>query len=369
MKIAFIGGHLTPALSVMDYALSKGDECIFIGRLQSSKDHNIDSREKAEVENRQVVFESLDSAKINRHKLLESVLSLPRIVSAFFKARALLSQAKPDIIVSFGGYLAVPVVIAGASLSIPIFTHEQTRVFGLANQVIALFSNKIGLSWASTQGIKTSSKTIITGNPLRADLKKNAPKPDWVSGDNPIVYVTGGSQGSHKINQCIKELVLKLTKHFYIIHQCGTQTDFEMLSSERITLDETAQANYTVRTWFSAAEVSWISEHAKFAISRAGANTVAEIIERTLPAILIPLPNAGKNEQYQNALLLSQSNAGMLVPQETLSENVLIKAIDAMQENISEYRKNLQILKQAQIKNPEELIYTALQEIYASKHK
>jgi UDP-N-acetylglucosamine--N-acetylmuramyl-(pentapeptide) pyrophosphoryl-undecaprenol N-acetylglucosamine transferase len=368
MKIAFIGGHLTPALSLMDYAREKGDECLFIGRLQSSKDHHIESREKAEVENRQVTFISIDSAKINRHKRLESLASLPKLATALVKSYMVLLKEKPDVIVSFGGYLAVPVVIAGKLLSIPIFTHEQTRVFGLANQVIALFANKIGLSWKDTQGIRQSHKTIVTGNPLRAEVKKNAPKPAWVSGDKPIMYVTGGSQGSAKINQCIKELLATLTTRFYVIHQCGTLTDFEMLSSERITLDESAQANYTVRTWFSASEVAWILEHARFAVTRSGANTIAEMIERTLPGILIPLPNAGKNEQYQNALMLSQNNASVVVSQETLSGAVLLETIDVMLKNVSIYRKNLEDLKQAQIKNPEELIYGALKEIYASKH-
>lgn len=363
MKLVLIGGHLTPALSLLDFAKKKGDEIIFIGRLQSSADHQIESREKSEVENRGGVFESLDTVKFERHKKLKSLLTFPKLITAIIKSARLLHQHKPDVIVSFGGYLAVPVAIAGKLASIPIFTHEQTRVFGLANQLIGLFASKIGLSWKDTVGINASQKVVLTGNPIRRELKKKSIKPEWVQSTKPIIYITGGSLGSSKINQLIKDILPILTRQYYCIHQCGTQTDFESLSKERTTLSQDGQSSYTVRTWFSASEVSWITQHAVFMISRSGANTVSEMIERQVPGILIPLPNAGGNEQYYNAKFLSDEKASIIIPQNELSKEILWREFEKMEKNQNEYRKNLKGIKDKQIPNPEALIYRVLKEL------
>lgn len=369
MKLLITGGHLTPALSFLDFVKKQGDEVVFVGRQHSSKDHQIESHEKAEVENRQAHFEYVDTVKINRHEIVKSLLTLPKIITSILTARKVLIEHQPDIVVSFGGYVAVPVVIAAKTLSIPIFTHEQTMVIGLANKVIALLADKVGTSWPQTHGVDASPKYTLTGNPIRYELKqKSTLKPDWVTSQKPILYITGGSQGSKRINAEITAMVSKLVPDYYCIHQCGSEADFVNASQVRLSLPEEQRQNYTVRTWFSAVEVAWILSHAMLVIGRAGANTVSELIEAEVPSILIPLPNAGQNEQYLNAFYLSERHAALLLPQPKLNQSSLFEAIKSVTQRSDTIKKALKAIKNELPKQPEEAIYKTIQDIYAAKH-
>lgn len=366
MKILITGGHLTPALSFMDYVLSKGDKVVFVGRSHSSNFHGIKSREELEIKKRGMVFEQIDSFKLHRHDKLKSLRKLPKLYLSIIRSKAIIKTHQPDIVVSFGGYLAVPIVLVAKKQNIPIFTHEQTKHIGLANRLIIKYADVVGISWEDTQNIK-GKDVVLTGNPIRKQIKSKTKKPSWIKSTKPIVYVTGGNQGSLIINQTIERLIPKLTKSYFVIHQCGGLGKTNYLSDLNKTKDKlpsTKKDNYFFKEWFSASEVSWILDNCMCVVSRSGANTITEIIYKRTPSILIPLPFSSQNEQLVNAKILAKNDAGIIISQNKLSNNLLYKTIKDIQKDNQKYRSNMTHLKKNLIDNAEENIYKIVQKLY-----
>jgi UDP-N-acetylglucosamine--N-acetylmuramyl-(pentapeptide) pyrophosphoryl-undecaprenol N-acetylglucosamine transferase len=370
MKILISGGHLTPALSLIHYAKNKKDEIVYVGRTFANKEAGINSREEVEIKNAGVQYTTIDSFKLNRHQKLKSLLQLPKLIVATTKALSIINTYKPEIIVSFGGYLAVPICIAGKIKRIPIFTHEQTQVIGLANKILFKIANKVGLSWENTKKLYPQEKYILTGNPIRPDIIKKSNKPTWLTSTAPILYVTGGSQGSKAINQTIIQNIDALTKDFCIIHQCGGSKEnhyVNNLNKRKNKLPQAKKVNYIAKDWFSASELSWILDNALGIIGRSGANTITEIVYKKLPAILIPLPYAGNNEQYKNAAMLKAENAAILLPQ--LQIDKLKEKIEKLQTNNQLYRDNLEKIAKNMPKNPEEKIYQIIKNLHENQNQ
>lgn len=367
MKILITGGHLTPALSFMDYALSKGDKIIFVGRSHSSDSQGIKSREELEVKKRGAIFEQIDSFKLHRHNKIKSLIDLPKLFLSILKSRSIIKTHQPDVIISFGGYLAVPIVLAAKRQNVPIFTHEQTKHIGLANKLILKYADVVGISWKNTQSIYKHKEVVLTGNPIRSQIKTRAKKPSWAKSTKPIIYITGGNQGSLIINQTIERLIPKLTKAYFVIHQCGGYGSSNYLSGLNSTKDKLTNPkkdNYVFKEWFSASEVSWILDNCMCVVSRSGANTVSEIIYKRTPSILIPLPFSSQNEQLTNAKILSKNDAGIIILQSKLSDDLLYKTIKDIQKNNQKYRDNTANLKKNLITNAEENIYKIALSLY-----
>jgi UDP-N-acetylglucosamine--N-acetylmuramyl-(pentapeptide) pyrophosphoryl-undecaprenol N-acetylglucosamine transferase len=367
MKILVTGGHLTPALAFLDYALSKGNEIIFVGRSHSSDSHGIKSREEIESTNRGVIFEQIDSIKLHRHNKFKSLKELPKLLLSLKRAKNIIKSHQPDIIVSFGGYLAVPIVLVAKMQNIPIFTHEQTKHIGLANRLIIKYADVVGVSWKNTKIRSKNKEVVLTGNPIRKQIKSKPKKPSWVKSSQPIIYVTGGNQGSLIINQMIQRLISKLTKQYYVIHQCGgfgSDNYVEKLKKTKEKLPKIRREKYLFKEWFSANEVSWILDNAMCVISRSGANTITEIIYKNTPSILIPLPYASQNEQFFNAKILSDQDAGIIIPQSKLTNELLLNSINDIQKNNQKYKSNIKHLKETLIVNAEENIYKIVKNLH-----
>ncbi|MFC1653938.1 glycosyltransferase [Patescibacteria group bacterium] len=372
MKLLITGGHLTPALALLDYVTKQRDKTLFVGRKFSSEYHGIESREKSEVENRGATFKSISTIKFHRHKKIQSILTLPKIIFSISRSYKIISDFNPDVIVSFGGYVAIPIVIAAKIKNIPIFTHEQTITSGLANKIIGVLSDKIGVSWPETKKHFSQDKVVLTGNPIRQELRKKSKKPVWVSSDKKIIYITGGNQGSQSINKIVAKSLDDLTKKYYVIHQCGGTGKshyFHDLNKIKLTLPKSKRTNYTIRNWFSSEEVSWILSNSKLIVSRSGANTVTEIIYKGIPAIFIPLPFSGGNEQFLNAKVLSDHKAAVIIDQKKLSKNCLLEKISKIEESYEKFSTNSKTLKKILVNESEKKIYTQIKKLHENKKK
>jgi len=340
MRLIITGGHLTPAIALIQESISHQDKILFIGRKYASSNNLVLSREKAEVENLSASFQSISTPKIERSQLTASLLKAPQLFFSIFQASTIISRFKPDIIVSFGGYLSIPVAIAAKLKSIPIIIHEQTHAAGLANRVISKFAIKIALSYPSSQSYFPSTKTVITGNPIRQSFYANSlKKPSWIPKPaKPILYITGGNQGSLIINQTIKQILPKITKSFLVIHSCGSSQIhryFDSLNQARQELPH--KNNYLIRQWLTQTEVAWVVNNSSLIITRSGANIVHEILYAKKPAILIPLPFAQKQEQLKNAQMLKASGLGFILSQDQLTPQTLHQSINYVLKHHSQF--------------------------------
>lgn len=348
------GGHLTPALAVIDeiHAMNPRNRVVFIGREYAQERERQKSREREEMELRHIPFYPIRAAKFHRTYLFRNGMELSKFFPSLYQVFQIIQNTHPDVFLSFGGYLAFPVAMVCKLCGIPIVTHEQTRTVGLANQVIGKFANTIAVSYEDSMKYFPKEKTVHTGNPIRPALMKyTRAKPDWmnVTLNKPLLYITGGSQGSHVINQTVSRSLQKLLRTYIVVHQCGGssgQQYAKTLSDIRSKLSDELKPFYIIREWISDEDVAWLFQHAELVVSRSGANTVQEIIYNKVPAIFIPLPFAHNDEQAKNAQWLEDHGSAMIIPQkdflpETFAETVARahRRIATMKARAEELRK------------------------------
>lgn len=338
MKIACIGGHLSPALAVID-ALPKEHTVIFIGRKYATEGEVNESFEYKTIIGRDIPFFNLVTGRFQRSFSRHTVSSLGKIPGGFRKAYEILKKEKPDVVIGFGGYLSVPVCFAAKILRIPVVIHEQTLRAGLANKVVASVASTICLSWESSLAFFPKGKCIVTGNPLKKEIIEVATKKHETN-SLPIIYITGGSTGSHVLNEVVSSLLPDLLNTFVIYHQAGNTsnyTSYEKLSEVKLKLSEKQQSRYFLADHYSAGESAEILQKADLVISRAGINTVTELLYLQKPAILVPLLSGQHNEQETNAVFLRDVGLATVIKQTEITPALLFNQIHEMFASISRY--------------------------------
>ncbi len=205
---------------------------------------------------------------------------------------------------SFGGYVSVPVVIQSFLKKIPSITHEQTLTNSLTTKINSFFVSKIALSFDNKNQKEKlpKNKIVITGNPLRNELfnpQKSKTGDSLQKINKPVIYITAGNQGSQIINSLIKKILPNL-KNYFVIHQTGKNDflDFKKLIKK--------YSNYKAFDYIDSNDLSHIFKKAELIISRSGANTSQEIMALNKKSILIPLKVSQQDEQLLNALLVKE---------------------------------------------------------------
>ena len=299
------------------------------------------SYEYKEISSRTIPFEPIVAGRVQRTLTLYTFISYLKIPVGFIQSIFLFLKYRPDGVVSFGGYLAIPVVLAASLFRVPVITHEQTTKPGLANRVIARIAKKVCVSWPGTETF-FGEKAVLTGNPMRKDFFLDTEQA-VVQTTLPIIYITGGSLGSHKINKAAKDIIENLVQTYTVVHQSGDSTlttDYEDLQNIKNNLSKEFSSRYIVQPHLTAPEAAWLYKHSTLVVSRSGANTISELAYIGTPSILVPLKIAGENEQYHNALLLKKIGIAEILMEEDLSGEALFKLITSMVQHIHAYSKN-----------------------------
>ena len=348
MKILLTGAHFTPAqavieeLQVLNSQALQDDkiEIVYVGRTTTREGDSTPSVESEVLPKLRVKFVPITAGRIRKVFDIWTIISLLKIPIGFIQAPFILLSENPDVIVSFGGYVAVPVVIWGWLLSKPIIVHEQTLVTGLANSISNLFATKIAVSFKKENSFE-GEKIVLTGNPMRKELvegsnsAKSDPEIRQVIAQAkkeklPLIYVTGGNQGSHTINLAVSEILPNLTLKAVVIHQTGDSEyqDYEHLLEKQSGLKK--PEHYLVRKWIEVNDLAQILKKCDLVVSRAGANTLLELAYFAIPTLVIPLPITNKNEQLQNATFFQKSGLCELLFQSQLNGKNLQKKLEQM---------------------------------------
>ena len=338
MKIVIAGGHLTPALSVIE-ELPKEAEVIYIGRKYALEGDKAVSLEYETIKKKEIPFIAVKTGRIQRKLTKHTIPSLLKIPYGLIQSIAVLQKIKPDVVIGFGGYVSFPVLLSARILKIPIVIHEQTLEAGITNKLISRFADKICISFESSQKYFPKEKTVLTGNPIRKNIIKPNKKYE-INGSDPLIFVTGGSQGSHFINLLIAGCLSELLDKYILIHQCGGSTefkDFEKLSILKEGLNNNKRHRYTLFKFLYPEEIGGILKSSSLVVSRAGINTISELIVLQKPAYLIPLPTAQKNEQMKNAQFLKNLGLGEIGNQKNLTPESFLNEINAMMQKLDNY--------------------------------
>lgn len=357
MKILIPGGHLTPALGLIDWIIHNQPETqiVFAGRVYSQASLKQKAVEAYEIEKRNVPFIPFRAVKLEKANLFSWLIKPFKFLFSLFQAYKIIKKHQPNVIMSFGGYVAVPFVIAGRFCKIPSLTHEGTRVVGLANKIIFYFSSKIAHTYyPENYNLKRfHHKLVLTGTPLRKaimDAKQTSP-PSWISKIKPndkILLILGGNQGSKTINDFIKSNLKWISNDYVVVHQCGRSNKVDDYASDLLSNAQSQNIKverYYIREWIDERDLTWLYQRALLVISRAGANTIEELVYHQLPSILIPLPHSHFDEQMVNAKYLSVKKAAYLLSQDNLSRDSLESALDQVIKNRQNYVKNLKKAK------------------------
>ena len=350
-RILLTGGHLTPALAVYEKLWQKGYyNVIWVGTKYSQTFSFIKSAEYTEVRRREIKFIPIHAGKTwmkwTKATLFKGLTNFLMIPLGFIEAFFIVLLYKPKLIVSFGGYIALPLVACGSLLHIPSITHEQTITKGKSNRMISGFAKKIMVSWDTSLNEYDSSKVVLTGNPIRQEILNPSTDIYKFRNDLPIIYITGGNQGSNTINWRVYEFLPDLLKIANVIHQTGRSAithDYEKAVQTYNHLPNEIKGRYVFFDNIFGPEIGEILNKADLILTRAGANTVSEIIALGKYALFIPIPWSSQNEQQLNAEYAAKlGNGEILLQRDDMKPNDLFAAIkEALKNALTKSKKRI----------------------------
>ncbi len=365
IPIIICGGHLSPALAVIcEIQKEKKYKIYYVGRKIALEGDSAFSLEYQTAISYNIPFIELNPARLQRKFTIYTLRSLLRFPMSIIQSLLILIRVKPKLVLSFGGYVALPISLAANLLDISIVTHEQTHVMGLTNRIISRISTEVCVSWSDTAKIPTGIKVEMTGLPMKfsdstnyhnsftnksvnsSKSKKdiNKEKQSLGFGDEklPFLFITGGSLGSRSVNNMVRPVMTELLKNFRILHQTGAANngkDFEILDRLKSRLPNYLQNNYRIIKHVDPFEIKNILSCSDLILGRSGANTTAEVQYFAMPSIFIPLPWAAGNEQQYNAKYLSDLGMAEIVEQDNTPEYML-RVILKVKNNYKFYKKN-----------------------------
>ena len=211
-------GHVTPNIALMPALKEAGYDIEYIG--------SVNGMEKGLIEAQKIPYHGISSGKLRRYFDWKNFTDPFRVLKGYGQAVSLMKKLKPDVVFSKGGFVSVPVVLAAKHCHVPAIIHESDITPGLANKIAIKGAKKVCCNFPETMKYLPADKAVLTGSPIRRELfsgvAENAIKlcnfPDH---NKPVILIIGGSLGSKKVNEAVREILPELLKDFYVIHLCG----------------------------------------------------------------------------------------------------------------------------------------------------
>ena len=318
-KIVMTGGgtagHVTPNIALMPALKEAGYDISYIG--------SYNGIEKGLIEAQNIPYTGIDSGKLRRYFDPKNFSDPFRVIKGFGQALVLMHKIKPDIVFSKGGFVSVPVVLAAKTCGIPAIIHESDITPGLANRIAIKGAKKVCCNFPETLKYLPADKAVLTGSPIRRELLNGNPEEAYrlckfPAEKKPVLLIIGGSLGSKAINEAVRKVLPELLKEFYIIHLCGKGNLDESLT------DTKGYAQFE----YANAELTDMLALADLAISRAGANSICELLALHKPNILIPLSAAAsRGDQILNAKSFEKQGFSHVIQEEDVTDEVLLTAV------------------------------------------
>lgn len=263
-------------------------------------------------------YQKISTGKLRRYFSWQNFVDFFKFIKGIFDALKIIKTEKPKLVFSKGGFVSLPVCVAAYFQKIPIILHESDSVMGLANRIIARIAKRICMTF-DLNPKKDKFKYVLTGSPVRKELlkgkRKKAVQELCFNHKKPILLIMGGSQGAQFINELIYNSLDRLLENFQIIHICG--------KGKKKLIKKIGYVNFE----YVQEKLADYYALSNLIISRAGANSLAEISELQKPNILIPLPTSANNHQQKNAEYFAQKNASILLEQKNLTKTKFLEIL------------------------------------------
>jgi len=325
------GGHIYPGLALGEKLRSRNNQVILVGKKGGIG-------ERIARESGFSFFHIVGEGLVRKFSL-KVFPFLAKLFQGFFQSMQIFRSFRPDVVVGIGGYLTFSLILAARISRISCAIHEPNVLPGLANRVLARIVDRIMVSFKETEKYFPPGKTFLTGSPVRQSIlnyprSEGLRKLDLVEGKKNIL-VFGGSQGARSINLAmVKALnfLNPLEKKIQIIHIVGIEQFSEIK-------EKYEKKNYSARVLPYLLHMEHAYSCCDLVISRSGASTIAEIIAKGLPSILIPYPYATGGHQKANANLLSKRGGCLLIEDSRLTGELLADVIIRLIEDEAELRR------------------------------
>ncbi len=310
-------GHVTPHLALIPRLQALGYDLHYIGTANGI--------ERAIIEPTGLPYASISAGKLRRYFSWENFVDFFRVLLGCWQAFWLLRRLKPVAVFAKGGFVSVPVIVAAWLNRVPAVTHESDMTPGLANRLTAPFAQKICYTFLETARHLPTAKRVLTGTPVRETLLDGnvgrGRQTCHFTADKPVLLVIGGSLGAQAINLALRQALPELLKRFQICHICGKGN----MDSALVNMAGYCQFEYV------NAELADFFAMSDAVISRAGANTLFELLALRKPALLIPLSKkASRGDQILNARSFVEQGYSLILEEENLTASALIHDIDAL---------------------------------------
>lgn len=327
MRIIFTGGgtlgSVSPLLAIYETFQAKQlqAEFIWIG--------TEDGPEKETIERAGLKFYPIKAGKLRRYLSLQNLFTPFQVLIGRAQAKKIIQEFQPDLILSAGGFVAVPVIAAAHKLGIKSIIHQQDRRAGLANKLCAKKATKVTVSFEESLADYPAEKTILTGNPVRPSVftgsKESAITRFQLEPNLPTLLIMGGSLGAEKINQLVADSVTELIELCQIIHVVGRGHLVEWLDRDKFEHG----SRYHIYEFFTE-EMADAYAAADLVVCRAGLSTLTEITALLKPAIVIPIP---QSHQMDNLGVYTKKNAVIYLDQNNTDSSTFSGTVQGLFDN------------------------------------
>ncbi len=333
------GGHLFPAQSLAIELMDKGKEVLFVGG-GLRKNHYFD---------RNFPFEEIDCATFSWRQPLKVIRGGMKIVQGVVKSRKVIKRFAPDLIVGFGSFYTLPLLLGALSCKIPFFLHEQNAIPGKVNRLFAPLAEGIALTFPEAASY-LKGKTFLTSLPVKSGEEREAYHYFSLDEKKLTLLIFGGSQGAKKINSLFlgacEELKCSLSE-FQVIHLTGDKIE----SSKAKEIYEKLNISSFVTEFEKNIHLAWKIAH--MTVQRAGANSICESITYTTPALLIPYPRATEDHQTKNGCHFTQVvRGGEMLSEEEATPKLVAHHILKMVQDLGKIKKQIAVYKESNPRPP-----------------
>ena len=304
------GGHIYPAIAIANELKSRfpDAEFLFVGAK--------DKMEMQKVPQAGYQIKGLWIAGLQRRLTFDNALFPIKLISSLLKAKKIIKEFKPDVVIGTGGFASGPLLQMANSAGIPTVIQEQNSFPGITNKLLSKKANAICVAYENLEQFFPKEKMILTGNPVRQDLIDIASKREEaiqyfnLDANKKTVLVLGGSLGSRRINQLIaKEIDNFIANNVQVIWQCG-----KFYFEEYKHFND----NKNVQVLSFIDKMDLVYAAADVIISRAGASSVSELCIVGKPVIFIPSPNVAEDHQTKNAKAIVDKKGAILIKESDL---------------------------------------------------
>lgn len=340
-------GHVTPNIALLPHLREAGFEISYVG--------SYTGMEKELIKAQHIPYYGISSGKLRRYLDLKNLSDPFKVIKGLGQAIRLIHKIKPDVIFSKGGFVSVPVVLAAKFCHVPAIIHESDLTPGLANKIAIPCAAKVCCNFPETVKYLPPKKAVLTGSPIRRELLSgDAAAARSLCGfdeSRPVLFVIGGSSGSVIINSVVREALPTLLERFQIIHMCGKGNLEPTLASTK----GYHQIEYI------GDELCDIFAMSDIVVSRAGANSICELLALRKPNLLIPLSAAAsRGDQILNASSFEKQGFSMVLLEENMTTATLISSIDHL---YADREKYVQAMKDSQQMDSIDMIVDLIKKI------